>query len=337
MISSIKFENIIKSYKNSKFVLDIPCLEFSHDKINVIVGPNGSGKSTLLNLIAQHEKPDSGHITIYNEHEVLKNNGSITRKKIGFVPQNPYLFNMSVFENIALGLKIRKYARHDINFKVSKILADLKIDHLKFQRIQHLSAGERQKVAIAQIIVLNTKMILLDEPTACIDQQNAFHIEAILKKLNGESNSLVILTTHSLNQAFRLSSRIISIAAGKFVDFVHENVFSGILYECHDGLKSLKIRDDIEIILATNQQGAATIAVDPGDIMVSRHLIKTSARNHFKGKIITIESLGTNVRLGIDIGTLIYAIITKQSVKELKIGLDSGVYINFKVNSVRVI
>jgi len=212
MIDLIKLQNIRKIHHSSDFTLHIDDLEFSNRNIHAILGPNGSGKSTLLKIIALLEKPDEGKI-------LFNNNGHpLLRRKIGFLMQTPYLFNMSVFENIALGLKIRKYPRHEIISKVNAMLTTLRIQHLAKRSIKDLSRGEYQKVSIAQVFVLEPEIILMDEPAANIDKQSTLFIEEALKDIHQKINSIIIMTTHSLTQACRVSPEIISIKGGRVVD-----------------------------------------------------------------------------------------------------------------------
>ena len=139
MINSIRLENITKRYNSSNFSLDMKDLHFQNGHIHIITGPNGSGKSTLLNLLGFLDKPDKGNILVDGESVSSNSHNNGLRKKIGFIRQSPYLFNDNVRENIALGLKIRRYPRDEIVSKVSDILAELKIEHLK-HRIARLWA-----------------------------------------------------------------------------------------------------------------------------------------------------------------------------------------------------
>ena len=159
MISSITLEDISKKFSSSNFSLHIDHFKFGDHDLHVIVGPNGSGKSTLLKLISLMDKPDEGRI-LFDDNDILHaNNGrGKLRKKIGFVTQNPYLFNMDVFDNIVLGLKIRKYQQGEITSKAAEILDILKISHLQHRNIKELSGGECQKVALAQVLVLKPEV-----------------------------------------------------------------------------------------------------------------------------------------------------------------------------------
>jgi len=340
MIISIKLESISKRYNSSEFSLNINNLDFKNGHMNVIAGPNGSGKSTLLNLLGFLDKPDMGNILVDGESiSSINNSNNGLRKKIGFIRQSPYLFNDNARENVALGLRIRKYPGDEIVSRVSDILAKLKIQHLSNRNVRSLSRGEYQRVAIARVIVLEPEILLMDEPTANIDDQSILSIEDTIRGIQRRFNPIIIMTTNLLNQAYRMSPDIISIREGKIVNFIHENVFFGEIKDYGKGLKSMNLSGDIEIIFSTETRGKGYIAVDPGNIVISKEAIKTSARNAFDGIIIGIESLGPNIRILIDVRKQIkiYSIITKQSFEEMGINIGSEAVINFKVNSVKVL
>lgn len=215
MIKNIKLKNVHKKYNTGNFVLDISHLEFKDHSINVLVGPNGSGKTTLLKLISLLERPDKGKI-LFNEKDILSGkNGTMFRKNIGYIMQNPYLFNRSVYDNVALGLKLRKYPSKEIKSKVNEILTYFQIEHLASKNIKYLSGGEHQKVAIAQVLVLEPEILLMDETTANIDRQSRVLIKKMIKQLHSKFNTLIIMTTHSSEQTFRTSHEIIILENGK--------------------------------------------------------------------------------------------------------------------------
>lgn len=338
MISSIKLENVHAGLNGGNFSLCINNLEFRNNNISVIVGQNGSGKTTLLKTIALMNVPYKGSI-LFDGVNVLQSADvrKSFKKKIGFIMQNPYLFNMDVSGNVALGLKIRKYPKRETVSKVRGILETMGISHLANRNIRHLSGGERQKVAIAQILVFEPEIILMDEPTANIDSRSVLFIEESVKEIRKKLGSILIVTTNSFNQAYRMSSDIIAMNNGQIADFVSENVFSGNLSECDGGLKRMDVCPGTAIIVSTERSGKIHIAIDPRDIIIFREAPNTSARNCFKGTVAGTETIGPNVRLLVDAGVNIYALITKQSFEEMGINIGSNVFASFKVNSVKVL
>lgn len=226
MIASLELQHIYKEYKGSQFSLSIKNLKFKNEHIQVIVGPNGSGKSAFLNLLAFLDIPDQGTFLVDNKPVAFNNKISAQfHKRIGFVRQTPYLFNMNVFENVALGLRIRRNPRSEVMSKACAMLETLNIQHLAKRNVTRLSKGEYQKVAIAQILVLEPEIILMDEPAANTDAQSTLLIEETVKNIQKKVNAIIIMTTHSLAQAYRMSSDIVSIQEGRIVSFIHENRF----------------------------------------------------------------------------------------------------------------
>ncbi len=217
MIESVRLDRVRKRYASGNFLLDIDDFNFHNRGVHVISGPNGSGKTLLLKLIAILDKPDEGGILydglLFNGH----GRGRM-RKRIGFLMQNPYLFNMTVFENVALGLKIRRYPKTEINSKVNDILDAMEMGHLASRNVKSLSRGEYQKTAVAQVLILEPDIILLDEPVANVDVRSIAKIERIVKDVQARLKGIVIMTTHSMDQANRMSSDIISINEGRFND-----------------------------------------------------------------------------------------------------------------------
>jgi len=217
MITSIKLKNICKNYRTSGFSLKIGELELKNSGINVVVGRNGSGKSTLLKLIALLDVPDKGKIVFEGASvHCVRKTKKVLRRKIGFLAQDPYLFDMDVFGNVALGLKLRKYPKTEVVSKVSKILSVLKIEHLAKRHVKFLSGGERKKAAIAQVLVMEPQIILMDEPAANIDDHSVMSIEKNIKDIHARFKPLIVFTTHSLDQANRMSENRISLRGGMY-------------------------------------------------------------------------------------------------------------------------
>jgi len=202
----IKLVNLKKCY-NHHPVVDIPYLEFEENKLHIIVGPNGSGKTTLLSILAGIEKIDQGRIYYKNEEA---DNGMLKRK-ITLVLQSPYIFNTTVFNNIAYGLKVRGVSKKEIDDKVSAVLKRTGLEEFAKRNGKQLSQGEMRKVAIARALIFDPEMLLLDEPTSDLDRPNIQLVENLLR----ETKKTIIMATQSTNQAHRLAEILITIKNGK--------------------------------------------------------------------------------------------------------------------------
>jgi tungstate transport system ATP-binding protein len=218
-MSNVSVHNLRKTYAGTT-VLDIPRLEFEKGSITAIIGANGAGKSTLLHIIDGLTTPDSGKILYNNaEHSVSITYDINTARTKAHVFQKPLLFNSSVYDNIAYGLKIRGIPKDEIKKTVTETakLTDL-TDLLKRKAIT-LSGGEGGRVSIARVLALHTELLLLDEPTADLDPGNVLAIENIITKINREFGTTIILVTHNMFQVKRLAKNVVLLMDGKVIEY----------------------------------------------------------------------------------------------------------------------
>lgn len=201
---NIRIEGLKKTFGNQQ-VLNIEEMEIGNG-ITCIMGQNGSGKSTLLNILAGQLDYEEGLIRYDNRFYDKSLAGSIT-----LVQQKPYLFNRSVYDNIAYPLKIRGCSHTVIQEKVNIMMDRLLIKELKSKYAVSLSGGEAQKVALARAMIFEPYLLMLDEPTSNIDEETMALIENII--LNYVDNKkTVIMVTHNQNQARKLTNCIIRLA-----------------------------------------------------------------------------------------------------------------------------
>jgi tungstate transport system ATP-binding protein len=206
----INIEHLKKDY-DGKSVLNIESLEIPSGKITAIIGPNGAGKSTLLNLIAGVDLATSGRITYDGEAEIPRN--QIT---MGF--QKPYLLNTTVDKNIGYPLKIRGWDREKIQERTQRLAVELNLSDHRKKKSWKLSGGEIQKVALARALSFSPRLLLLDEPTANIDPATVSDIENILKRFNQEEETTIVIISHNLAQARRISDYVVLLNHGKVVE-----------------------------------------------------------------------------------------------------------------------
>jgi tungstate transport system ATP-binding protein len=154
--------------RNKRDVLKIDSLDIQRGETLAVVGPNGAGKSTLLLALARLLKPAAGDIT-FNGNSLERLGDLEYRRRISFVFQDPLLLDMTVEQNIALGLKFRKAPKDEIQTQVWKWIKQLGIELLAKRRASQLSGGEAQRVSLARAFVLEPELLLLDEPFAALD------------------------------------------------------------------------------------------------------------------------------------------------------------------------
>ena len=332
----IKIRNIKKIY-NNKTVLDVDCLDFQEGKIYAIVGPNGSGKTTLLNILNLLDNPDEGQISFYDQEISNKSNEDTLkiRRRMTLVNQNPFLFHSTVYDNIAYGLKIRSFSSTEQRIRIKKALNMVGLPGFEKRKVNQLSGGEAQRVVIARALVIEPEVLFLDEPTANIDQRHIDVVERIIKKINKETKTTVIFTTHDLSQAYRLADEVLSLLEGKVIKQVQENIFRGEIVE-EDGLKWFKVTEDIKLAIVTEKVGLAYIYIDPNDIILSYQQFQSSARNSFSGRIIKIFEQNHSVKLEVDVGVNLVTTITRKSFQDMNLNLGSKVYLTFKASAVKL-
>ncbi len=324
----ITIRGLKKNY-GEKVILDIPKQDFKREGIYCIFGPNGAGKTTFLNILSFLDKPSSGTILCCGKPLFS------IRQKIGYLREDPLLFNGSILSNINLGLKLRKIK--DKN-RVYKICEELGIEKIKDKSSDEVSYGELKRAALARAIVFEPEILLLDEPTANIDFSSIKIIEELLKRINKEKKTTIIFSTHDLSSGYRLTDDVLSIISGKIENGGGKNLFPCILPK-GEGLKEAMISNDVGIWVVTEQEGKAHILIDPKAIVVSKEHLISSCRNSLYGRVIALSEIKKDmVSIAVDIkGLIFYAIITPRSVSELSIILGTSIYLSFKASEVRSI
>lgn len=194
--------------------------------VTAIMGPNGCGKSTLLRIAAMLEAPTAGSVLYRDDahgHEggALRQDLSLRRRVTLTLPRGG-IFNASVFDNAAYGLRVRGVGRQELRQRVEEVLAAVGLADKAAQRAGALSTGQSQRLAIARALVLRPEVLFLDEPTASVDEENTELIESLITAMKtdragGIHPPCIVLTTHDRGQAQRLADRIREMRRGQFV------------------------------------------------------------------------------------------------------------------------
>jgi iron(III) transport system ATP-binding protein len=210
-LAFLEIKNISKKFGDS-IVLNDLSIKIEKGDFFSFLGPSGCGKTTLLRIIAGLEFPDSG--------QIILDGTDITdlppqKRNIGIVFQNYALFpHMTVFENIAYGLKIKKIASNEINILVEAVLEKVQLLHKKSQNISLLSGGEQQRVSLARAIVMQPQLILFDEPLSNLDYSLRIEARNEIKRLQNEIGVTSIYVTHDQSEALSLSDEIAVLQNG---------------------------------------------------------------------------------------------------------------------------
>ncbi|HQV95867.1 MAG TPA: ATP-binding cassette domain-containing protein [Anaerolineales bacterium] len=209
----IEINNLLVK-RNERIVLGVEHLSISRGETLAVVGPNGAGKSTLLLILAQLLKPASGEIR-FDGKSLREWNELEYRRKISFVFQSPLLLDMTVEENVALGLTFRGAPKEQAKAEAAKWMKSLGVESLSARQASQLSGGEAQRVSLARAFVLNPELLLLDEPFAALDPPTRAKLIADLSALLAENHRAAVFVTHNLNEAAKLCHRIAVIVEGR--------------------------------------------------------------------------------------------------------------------------
>lgn len=209
----IQIRNLVIQ-RNGLDVLRIDFLDIQRGETLTVVGPNGAGKSTLLLALARLLKPAHGDI-LYEGRSLKQWDELEYRRKISFVFQAPLLIDMTVEQNVALGLKFRGTPKEETRARVRKWMKQLGVESLSKRRAGQLSGGEAQRVSLARAFVLEPELLLLDEPFAALDPPTHARLLEDLSGILEQDHRTAIFVTHNLNEAAKLSDRIAVIVGGK--------------------------------------------------------------------------------------------------------------------------
>ena len=215
---SIEVRRITKRF-GSFVALEDVSFKVGTGELVALLGPSGSGKTTLLRIIAGLEAADSGTVLFEGEDATTR---SARHRQVGFVFQHYALFrHMSVFENVAFGLRVRprrvRPSRGAVRDKVGRLLGLVQLERYADRLPSQLSGGQRQRVALARALAVEPKVLLLDEPCSALDPISTFKIEELLIEL--KSQYTVVIVTHNMYQASRVSDRTGVFLEGDLIEF----------------------------------------------------------------------------------------------------------------------
>jgi len=328
----------VTHYYNGKIVLDIPHLSIERGKIYGVVGPNGSGKTTLLSIMNLLIRPTTGQVFFDGKPINYEDNSRLDiQRSMALTLQTPYLFNTTVEGNIAYGLRARGNPRKNWTAIVDDALQKVGLRGLAKRRARELSGGESQLVAIARALVIDPKILFLDEPTANVDARHIRGLQEVIAAINGDRGTTIVLTTHDLSQAYRVAHHVFPLFEGRLVPSTMHNLFSGEIKASPDGPCFDTGKIQIWILQEFSSSTSSHISINPEDIIVSKEPFASSARNRYEGTITQVVDQKGRVDLVVDAGETFRVQITEHSFRRLCLNVGSGIYITFKASSVHLL
>ena len=212
--STIAAEGIRKSY-GSTCVLDGVDIEVAQGEFVSLLGPSGSGKTTFLMVLAGFVLPDAGRLSFGAESILGK---PPHRRNLGMVFQSHALFpHLSVFENVAFPLRVRRRDKDEIGRRVREALALVRMEGFADRRVNQLSGGQSQRVALARAIVFEPRILLMDEPLSALDKQLREHMQVEIRLLHEQIGLTTVYVTHDQREAFTMSDRVAVMDRGCLV------------------------------------------------------------------------------------------------------------------------
>jgi tungstate transport system ATP-binding protein len=197
-----------------KVLLSIPHFEIQEGEVLGIMGPNGAGKSTLIKALALLERPALGSI-ILKDKDITKEMTLEMRRKFAVAMQQPLLLDTSVYQNIAVGLKLRKLPRQEIKSKVTYWLEKFQISHLAKKHAHHLSGGEAQRVNLARAMVLEPEILFLDEPFSALDFPTKVQLLKDIKSIIHQTRTTTVFVSHDLMELRYLAENLAILMDGE--------------------------------------------------------------------------------------------------------------------------
>ncbi len=336
----ISVRNITKRFGDFTAVDDVS-LDIPHGSLVALLGPSGSGKTTLLRIIAGLESADGGSIHYEDEDATDR---SPRDRNVGFVFQHYALFrHMTVFENIAFGLRVRKWPREAVDARVHELLRLIQLDNIGNQVPGQLSGGQRQRVALARALAASPRVLLLDEPFGALDAKVRGELRQWLRRLHDEIHVTSVFVTHDQEEAFEVADRVVVMNRGRIeqvgtpeevferpangfvMDFLgNVNVFHGRV----EGGRA--VAGGLELAFPEYPHGEArpaTVYVRPNELEIDR---LAGGPSSLRAEVLRINPAGVGIKVELlarDFGVPLNVVLTPERHALLRLTAGDSVYV----------
>jgi ABC-type Fe3+/spermidine/putrescine transport system ATPase subunit len=319
---NIKLVDIVKRFGTLEAVSHVS-LDIRDGELFTLLGPSGCGKTTILRLVGGFHKPDHGRI-YFGDKEV--SSLAPYERNIGMVFQNYALWpHMTIENNIAYGLKLKKFSSSEIAEKISRAMKLVNLTGLENRYPGQLSGGQQQRVALARALVLNPDVLLLDEPLSNLDAKIRIQVRAEIRKLQKDLGITTIYVTHDQEEALTLSDRIAVVNLGKLqqlgsprdlyerpenpfvADFIGiNNLIPGEIQEMNAGGMWMKADTKVGVLLCAYRDrfkpgDRCTICVRPETASVGRSEEAQNGFNQITGKVSFAYYIGNTIRYDVEV------------------------------------
>ncbi|MCT4621931.1 MAG: ABC transporter ATP-binding protein [Marinisporobacter sp.] len=345
-MGNIVLENISKTFGNT---IAVDHIDFSIDKGSffTFLGPSGCGKTTILRIIAGFIKADKGKIFLGNKDITLI---PPENREVGMVFQNYALFpHMNVYENIAYGLKIKKSPKKENRDQVEKYLHLVSLDGYEHRKISELSGGEQQRIALARALVIEPKVLLLDEPLSNLDANLRDKMRIEIRELQKSLGITTIFVTHDQREALTMSDKIAVFNKGKCMQigtpreiyekprntFVATFIGDTNLLEVEIDDKLAKFKNGMRLYLKEDLKGNC-ISIRPQDIKISKNT--KSVEHEWTGKVDKIQFSGEMIEYMVYVEGLRFKVSQLNHIDEDRnIQVGDEVFMHISKNAIRIL
>ncbi|WP_437186042.1 sulfate/molybdate ABC transporter ATP-binding protein [Planctomicrobium sp. SH668] len=340
---SITIQNVTKTFGSFTALHDIT-LEVPSGCLLALLGPSGSGKTSLLRIISGLEHADTGSIRFEDEDVTSQ---QARDRGVGFVFQHYALFrHMTVFENVAFGMRVRKAPKQEVHDRVHELLNLVRLEGLGHRYPSELSGGQRQRVALARALAVRPRMLLLDEPFGALDAQVRQELRNWLRRLHEEMHVTTVFVTHDQEEAFEVADRVVVMRKGNIeqvgtpqevfdhpatpfvMDFLgNVNVFHGRVQagRAHVGPFNLAY-DDYQ----HDEPRNATAYVRPHELLIDRVAV---APGSLSGRVVQINPHGAVIKVRVlldEFGAQVTVDLVREQAQRLQLVLNDNVFVSPK-------
>ncbi len=355
----IEAQNITKIYGEMEVLHGVD-LSVGEGDIMGIIGPSGSGKSTFLRILDLIEPPDSGDLSLFDVNVVKERDRVVeVRRRMGMLFQKPIVFNTSVYENVALGLKYRHVGKNEIDRSVKELLEEVGLARYLHSNARNLSGGEQQRVSLARVLVTDPEILFLDEPTANLDPKSSKTIERLVTRMNRDRGMTVVMNTHDMLQGQRVAQRIGVMIGGdilqvgspreifyapestKIANFVGvDNIHDGKVLRREHQITAVEVAGTILYVGESppEQSDRVKVIFRGEDVTLGiGKTAQTSARNILNGTIAEISDIAPFVHIKVDCGFPVSALVTVRSAEEMDLSEGKPAWVSIKASALHLI
>ena len=354
---SLAGEGLKRSYRKGSFALDVPSVEVPAGEVLAILGPSGSGKTTLLDLLGLLEKPSAGRVLLGGREVSTRDREA--RLQIAAVFQRPYLFKGTVGGNVGYGLVARGVPRSTHSLRIAASLERVGLAGYERRGALALSGGEAQRVALARALVVEPRVLLVDEPLASLDPLLKAKLTHDFASIIREAGVTVLYVTHDQDEAFVVADRVAIMNGGRIIAtgpaeetmslpadewtaaFLGvEQPVEGVVVGESDGLVSIDTHGARVYVAGNAALGdRVMLAVRPEDVLLfesGAELPISTARNRIEAQVVSLTPRGATNHVVLDAGGLFLASsVSRAATAELAIAPGARVLAVFKASAVR--